>query len=238
MTIRRILVAFLAILLVLGAVVGEGEAKKKRKKKMYRPNMPPGWVWPPSKQMKQDGENCLKDLDALGVVWKKGKATRKIATPVVIPSMELGGVKLVSVWRKPPFVMDCHLALAIAAYAGPELRKIGVSEIHFSSLHNYRNVQGTRILSRHALGLAMDVRRFKTDDGVVHVVEDDYPKGDATLLGVEDSIARTGAFRTVLTPGNDPKRHADHYHIEARTPRDKVVTKPRPDVNARAAPRN
>lgn len=215
----------LLVIMALLAFPSLADAKNKKKnKKRYRPNMPAGWAWPPNQEMKNDGALCLQQLDAIGLVWKPGKATKKIATPVVVDSMEFGGVKFVPVWRKGTFVMDCHLALALATSAGPALRTAGVKQVEFFGIYTYRNVKGTKILSRHSLGLAMDIGVLVTDDGSRHEVKKDYKKEDSVLLESEKLLNMTGAFRMLLTPGNDPKKHWDHFHLEARTPRDKVVT--------------
>ncbi len=182
-------------------------------------NMPPGWSWPPTRAMVAAGKACTAELDALGITWKRGTATRKIATPIMVPGMELGGIKLVSRWRQGPFVMDCALALELARH-GEALHAIGVRELQFSRIHGYTKVRvGGRtknMLSRHALGLAMDIYSIKDDQGRVAVVETDYPQGDPLLLAVEQALNGAGGFRTVLTPRNDPRSHHDHFHIEAR----------------------
>jgi hypothetical protein len=72
----------------------------------------------------------------------------------------------------------------------------------------------------------MDVYAFVTEDGETHVVQDDYLAGDEVLLEVERRVTDTGAFRMLLTPGNDPDHHYDHFHFEARAAGDKVVTRP------------
>jgi hypothetical protein len=211
-------------------------AKKKKKKKAKkrakhrttrkvakssgksRLNMPKGWEWPPSAAMRAEGEACLERLTALGVEWKRAEVTNKVTTPIIVPDMTLGGVKLESIWRKGPFVMDCVLALAFAETGGPALANVGVAKLRFAGIHDYREVAGKRgVLSRHALGLAMDVYEIVDTDGTTHVVLKDYPLGDELLPVVEAAARGTGAFRTVLTPGNDPKHHYDHFHFEAKT---------------------
>jgi|KBSSwiStaDraftv2_1062776.scaffolds.fasta_scaffold77107_2 hypothetical protein len=179
-------------------------------------NMPSDWSWPPTAAMRAEGKACLSRLDELGVAWKKAPRTRKVATPIYIPAMEIGGVKLTSIWRKGPFVLDCQLARAFAERGAESLRAAGVVELRFTGIHVYRNIAGTRILSRHAVGMAMDVYQMVTEDGVVHVVEKDYP--DVVLLTVESWINGCGWFRYLLTPGSDRKAHHDHFHFEARSP--------------------
>jgi hypothetical protein len=180
--------------------------------------MPPGWVWPPSRDMRAAGRRCKKELTAMGVVWRRAPRKAKVATPIYVPGMELGGVKLTSIFRKGPFLMDCHLALSLAR-AGEVMTQIGVRELRFSTIHEYRRIRlrgaKRRPLSRHALGMAVDVFEVVTDAGVA-VVEKDYRREEPTLLALERGLAASLDFRTPLTPGNDPRSHYNHFHLEAR----------------------
>lgn len=201
---------------VLGLVaVTVADAARPRK----LPNMPRGWTWPPSRAMKTAGQACLEDLDRLGVRYERAEPVRKIATPIVVEDMKLGGIELQPIFREPPFVMDCHLARALMIH-GPKLRLIGIAALRFSTIHEYRTIRRrgkrTRILSRHAIGLAMDVFELVLVDGSVLPVEKAYPARHPALLAAELTINATGDFRTLLTPGNDPKSHDDHFHFEAR----------------------
>jgi hypothetical protein len=196
------------------------KAKKASKSKSSkRSNMPPGWSWPPSRTMKQVGDACLARLDELGVEWKKGGKTRKIATPVVVPKMVFGGIEVKPTFRKPPFTMDCHLAVGLELY-GRQLYALGVRTIKFSSIYRYDHVtvngHKKRSLSRHALGLAMDIRSFVDAAGNEAFVLEDYPDGNELLLNIEQFLNDSGGFRTVLTPRNDPESHDDHFHIEVK----------------------
>lgn len=206
-------------LVALVAGVGTADAKRKPRRGKAKPNMPTGWTWPPSKAMRAAGKACQAELDRLQIAWKPGPKQRKIATPIVVPAMEFGGVKVKPTFRRPPFVMDCHLALALARH-GKELHARGVRELLFSRIYGYTRVRTGgregRALSRHALGLAIDVRAIVDDAGRKAVVLDDYPKDDALLLAVEQYLNDSGGFRMVLTPKNDPESHDDHFHIEAR----------------------
>lgn len=210
------LVLAFALLLVGPSLADAGKKKKKRL------NMPAGWSWPATAAMKKSGKRCLARLDTLGVRWKKARPARKVLTPITLPTMEIRGVELASIWRKPPFVMDCYLALAIAEVA-PALREQGVRALRFTTIHQYRHVRKNKriykkILSRHSLGLAMDVFEVELDDGTVIVVKDSYKRGDRTLRAIEEAANQAGVFRALLTPGNDPRSHHDHFHIEAALP--------------------
>ncbi len=181
-------------------------------------NMPRGWQWPPSKSMKAAGARCTQALDEAGIAWKPAPPEGKIVTPIILGSLQIGGIDYHPVFRKPPFPMDCHLALALHTHS-PTLFGLGVRKVNFGSIFRYTKVRAfgktKNVLSRHALGLAMDVVSFEDADGVVRVVENDYPLGDDVLLSVESTLNGSGGFRTVLTPRNDPQSHHDHFHIEA-----------------------
>jgi len=211
--LRGASIAAALFLISSAALLAPAEART-----IHRKNMPDGWVWPPTPAMKREGARCLEALGEAGVVWKKAPRERKVVTPIYVPGMELGGIKLTPTFRKGPFVMDCHLALALARH-GEVLRQLGVTELRFSTIHEYRQVRlGGRkrnILSRHALGLAIDIFEFVTDTGDRIVVKDRYKKHDPTLLAVERSVLASMDFRTPLTPGND-RSHRDHFHLEAK----------------------
>lgn len=156
-------------------------------------NMPVGWTWPPSPAMAAAGKACTDRLDELGVV---------------------------SSWfRPPPFVMDCHLALALAVF-GEDLHALGIRKVQFSRIYGFTLVRSegrTRnVLSRHALGLAMDVRGITDADGREALVARDYKAGDPLLIRFEEYLNDSGGFRMVLTPRNDPVSHHDHFHVEVK----------------------
>lgn len=210
--------AVLSALLAVAMTAGLAHAGKARRK---IPNMPRNWAWPPTPAMKTAGQRCLEELDALGVEYERAKPVNKIATPIVVPSMKLGEIALQPKYRKGPFVMDCHLARGLAKHS-LALHMLGVSALRFSQIHDYRHVQRngrrTNILSRHAIGLAMDVRGIVLADGTELDVEDDYGAGPNALHAVEALMANAEEFRTPLTPANDPRGHDDHFHFEARMP--------------------
>jgi hypothetical protein len=215
---RRLVIAVVCVLVALAGTPWDADAAGRRGPRK-RSNMPPGWTWPPSRAMRAAGRQCKQELTDMGVVWKRAPRARKVATPVYVPSMELGGIKLVSIFRKGPFVMDCQLALSLAR-AGEVLRQIGVRELRFSTIHEYRRIRlrgaRRRPLSRHALGMAIDVFEIVTDTGKKVVVEKHYRKKEPTLLAMERGLAASLDFRTPLTPGNDRRSHRDHFHLEAR----------------------
>lgn len=186
----------------------------------YGPDrLPPGYAWPPTKEMLAASRACEQELDVLGVKWKAAPEEGMVAAPVIVPSMEIGGIAYTSAFkRRTPPTMDCHFVRALAVL-GSELHALGVREVQFGSI--VRNTlarshgQTKDFLSRHALGIAMDIRSFVDASGRVASVETDYLKDDPLLHGIEDLINNRTQFRQVLTPGNDPISHDDHFHIEA-----------------------
>ena len=181
-------------------------------------NMPRGWRWPPSKTMLAAAGACEAKLDELGVTWKPAPRQGRIVEAVTLPDEHLGGIAYVPVYAKHLPVMDCQLALALANVA-PQLYELGVREVHVGSTYRWSKVRvggkTKNVLSRHALGIAMDVVSFVDDAGREAVVAKDYKRGDELLLGVERTVDASSLFRLVLTPKNDPKSHHDHFHLEA-----------------------
>jgi len=181
-------------------------------------NLPRGFTWPPSQTMLDAEADCERGLDAAGVAWRPADRDGHIVDAVTIDDAVLGGITYTPVFGQGPYKLDCQLALALATI-GPELHATGVREVRFGSIYRWSNVRvlgKTRnVLSRHALGLAMDVVSFVDGDGREARVARDYGKGDALLLEIERRIDASRAFRLVLTPKNDPISHRDHFHIEA-----------------------
>lgn len=207
--------------------VKKKRAKKRRVKKVpripdrttnYKANMPRGFRWPPTRAMKKVSARCERELVELGVPWGPARPEGRIVAPIVVPDMELGGIAYKSAFRRPPHTIDCQFARTLVAI-GPALHALGVREVTFGSIFRNTTVRANgkskNVLSRHALGIAMDIVSFTDASGRVVTVKDDYPLQDALLLSVEQVMNDSGLFRTVLTPRNDPTSHHDHFHLEA-----------------------
>ncbi len=204
---------------------GAGSAKRAKRTKGKTAvtrangnNMPRGFSWPPSQAMTEAEAACERALDAAAVAWTPASREGHIADALTIDDGMLGGVAYVPVYGKGPYKLDCQLALALHSI-GPELRAAGVREVRFGSIYRWSNVRvggkTKNALSRHALGLAMDVVSFVDESGREANVARDYPLGDALLLDIERALDASGWFRLVLTPSNDPLSHHDHFHMEA-----------------------
>jgi hypothetical protein len=204
----------MALILVVAGVT----AADARPARQHATNMPRGWTWPPSRTMLDASKACEAKLDELDVAWKPAKQEGHVVDAVALTDSTIGGVIYADAYGERVAVMDCQLALALAKFA-PRLYEIGVREVRFGSIYRWSKVRvGGKTkdaLSRHALGLAIDVVSFVDDTGRVAVVAKDYKTDDELLLSVEHMINDSGLFRIVLTPRNDPVSHKDHFHIEA-----------------------
>jgi hypothetical protein len=214
-----------AIIVVLAGVASAKPATKQHSS-VRADNMPRGWTWPPSKAMEAAAHACEAKLDELGVTWTPAKREGHIVDAVELPDSQIGGIVYTAVYAKTLPVMDCQLALALAVFA-PRLYELGVREVRVGSTYRWSKVRvGGKtkdMLSRHALGIAMDVVSFVDDAGREAVVAKDYKTDDELLLSVERALNDSGNFRLVLTPKNDPISHKDHFHIEANPDYSDVV---------------
>jgi hypothetical protein len=203
--------------MIFGFVATAGVASA-RPQRHQADNMPRGFQWPPSRAMIEAGVQCEAKLDELGVAWKTAKREGHVVDAIALVDGTVGGIEYVPVYERQLPAMDCQLALALATFA-PKLYELGVRQVRVGSIYRFTKVRvggkTKEMLSRHALGLAMDVVSFVDDAGREAVVGRDYKAGDQLLISIERAIDDTSAFRTVLTPANDPISHADHFHIEA-----------------------
>lgn len=209
------------VLLALIVIAAASPAVARPKAKVYPANgsnMPRGFTWPPSPRMRDAAAACEHGLDDAGVAWHKAGNEGHIVDAVTIDDGLLGGIAYRPTYGHEPHKLDCQLALALARI-GPTLFAAGVREVHFGSVYRWSKIRvggKTRnALSRHALGLAMDVVSFVDDHGREANVSRDYRRGDPLLVAIEQAIDGATGFRTVLTPKNDPISHHDHFHLEA-----------------------
>jgi hypothetical protein len=191
---------------------------KKSAAKTASANMPKGFAWPPNAAMKASGDACKASLTEASIEFTDATPQKRVPTPIELTSLDIAGVRYVSIFRKPPFIMDCHLAAALVQHSD-KLFALGVREVRFSRIYGYTKVRTggktKNMLSRHALGMAMDIYSVVDETGRVAVVGTDYKKADPLLLAVEQTLNESHGFRTVLSPKNDPRSHHDHFHIEA-----------------------
>jgi hypothetical protein len=230
--VRRTFVVVALVAAAFVAMAAGPDVVEAKGKAVRRNNLPPGWKWPPTRETRREGRKCMRELRVLGVEYKRAPRRRMIATPVVVPGMKFGQVVLAPTYRKPPFVMDCRLARALAIYAD-RLAALGIRELRFSSIYDFRRVRLRhkvhRALSRHSLGLAMDVYKVVLEGGTVLEVDEDY-WSSPVLMVAELALRSTGGFRAILSPAVDPVSHSDHLHIEVKV---ETIEKPKKAANRR-----
>ena len=192
------------------------EADDRRPTKRTKANLPRGFVWPPSRTMETAADACELQLDELGVARKPAKPVGKVVRPMTIEG-DLGGVMFTPL-HGTNHIFDCQLVLTLAQIA-PHLHELGVREVKFGSVFRNTKVRVAgrtkNILSRHALGSALDVYAFIDADGNEANVHRNYKRGGELLHDIERTVNDSGMFRLLLTPRNDPKSHYDHFHFEA-----------------------
>ncbi|HTL38272.1 MAG TPA: extensin family protein [Kofleriaceae bacterium] len=214
------------------------KSKKKTKKKAKddrrvtkstKANMPRGFAWPPSRNMEAMADQCEEQLDEIGVGHQPAKETGRVVRPMK-PDAEINGVTYTAVYSKNQ-TFDCQLVLALATFA-PTLSELGVREVRFGSAFRWSKVRvggkTKNMLSRHGLGIALDIVSFVDADGTDHNVKHDYKRGDELLHKIEKAVNESGTFRLLLTPKNDPISHSDHFHLEANPDYTEKVGEDRP----------
>jgi hypothetical protein len=212
------IIAGVAVAATSAAASADSGRRTRRAPAVKEANLPRGFTWPPSRAMLAAAADCERSLDAAGVAWHRAAREGHIVDAVILDPAALGGITYAPVFGRGPYKLDCQLALALVTI-GPELAAAGVREVRFGSIYRWSKVRvggkTKNALSRHALGLAMDVVSFVDASGREAVVARDYTAGDPLLLEVERTIDASSSFRLVLTPKNDPISHKDHFHIEA-----------------------
>lgn len=162
--------------------------------------------------------SCRQRLQELGAEFENRPAETdpagcSIPYPLVLETLGSG------IALAPAAVMNCTMAEAAVRFARrvalPAARDEfgeGLSGISQASAYVCRPRNGTRKLSEHAFGNALDIASFTLADGRVVAVE---PEPDAKAARFLDSVrdSACGLFKTVLGPGSDAD-HATHFHLD------------------------
>jgi hypothetical protein len=220
-----------AVALLAGATTADASTKsrthhkrsKKAKKdsrvptKSTKANMPRGFTWPPSRRMEAMADECKQAVDEAGIAVTPATKVGYVVTPMTLDTGVFGDVTFTAMYGHHP-TFDCQLVHALAELS-PTLHALGVREVKFGSAFRWSKVRVNgktkNVLSRHGLGIALDIVSFIDEDGREAVVGRDYKRGDELLLAIEKAVNDSGQFRLLLTPRNDPKSHKDHFHLEA-----------------------
>lgn len=161
---------------------------------------------------------CRTRLKELGVVFEDRTAESDPAgcsVPYPVSVSKLGE----DLDLEPPGLMNCAMAETAARFlrdvAEPAARRemnSGLDGIGQASAYVCRPRNGTRKLSEHAFGNALDIASFRLDDGRTVQVGPAPEKPVAAFFAAIRKAA-CGPFKTVLGPGSDAD-HATHLHFD------------------------
>ncbi len=169
---------------------------------------------------------CRQTLTALGVSFAAGHGNG-IADAVKITGT-IGRVSYRGYGKQKSLTVDCSLAVSLAI-AAPYFAAQGVTSVRYSSAYQRRFIRGTKRLSRHSFGLAIDIHTFSGKTVGNLTIRDDYEQGlgdnvdcigdpltegGLVLRRLWCQLQRSELFRIVLDPDFDAD-HYNHLHVEA-----------------------
>ncbi|MER8376411.1 extensin family protein [Mesorhizobium sp. M1406] len=173
----------------------------------------------PQGKMPAEEVACRERLKTLGVEFEEHKAESNpeigcsIPYPIVLKTLEN------SVAIGPGTELNCKMAEATARFAADVIQPAAKAEfgadlksIDQASAFICRPRNGTRKLSEHAFGNALDIASFTLSDGKKIEVGQAPPEKDAKFLNAVRKAA-CGPFKTVLGPGSDAD-HSMHFHLD------------------------
>ncbi|WP_244631039.1 extensin family protein [Aureimonas sp. ME7] len=172
--------------------------------------------------MAQSEAMCRRELRKLGVRFTDLSTVSSgrfcgIDNPVRVTEAVKG------IAMSPPATLNCATALRVARWLQGDVKpaarwKLWKSPTALINLSSYRcsRIAGSRTISEHAGGNALDVGGFRFADGSVVKVE---PKGAFSWREkpFQNEIRRASCrhFGTVLGPGYN-RAHADHLHLDTK----------------------
>ncbi len=164
------------------------------------------------------GEACLDQLYTRGVGYELVSERASVGGCTLFNAVRL---KKLLVPFDRPADMTCQMALLMDEFeinvvqvAAQRYFNRRVSLVRQLGSYSCRNVNGTRHLSEHAHGQAIDIGGFELDDGTRITVKDHWKGAGARSLFLHD-VARGACriFNVVLTP-NTNADHLGHLHFD------------------------
>lgn len=190
---------------------------------------------------------CVARLRAYGVKFQLLKGAKGVHTPVRLLQTKLGGVHYRRAWnnKKAPWILNCKMVENLIL-AGKQLRRYGIASLYWTSAWRYSFVHGTRKLSKHANGNALDITAMDGSFGYASLVShwSNACKGCGTgcasrkaraLKAFKCAVKHKGLFRTVYSPAYNA-RHRDHFHVDSPNPKFKLKVKISPIVAKNVTP--
>lgn len=173
----------------------------------------------PADKMPAEETACRERLKALGVEFEERKAEHDAEIGCSIPYPIILKTLGKSIGISPGAELNCPMAEAAARFMADVVQPTAKAErgadlksVDQASAFVCRPRNGTRKLSEHAFGNALDIASFTFSDGSKIEVGPAPPDKDAKFLAAVRKAA-CGPFKTVLGPGADPD-HALHFHLD------------------------
>ncbi|MGX5839459.1 extensin-like domain-containing protein [Mesorhizobium sp. ArgA1] len=173
----------------------------------------------PDAKMPAEEVACRERLRALGVEFEghQAESNPDIGCSIPYPIMLKSLGKSIAIG--PATELNCPMAEAAARFAANVIQPAAKDEfganlksINQASAFVCRPRHGTRKLSEHAFGNALDIASFTLSDGRKIEVGPTPPEKDGKFLNAVRKAA-CGPFKTVLGPGADAD-HALHLHLD------------------------
>lgn len=223
--------AGLALAVALGLAPQRAQSRSHARRWKV-PFVNPKYYLPAAKGYRDRG--CLRLLRALRVPYRRLRHVKGVTTPIRVLGNRIGRTRYVPRYKSNKMIMDCRLAVALAR-ANEVFKANQISALVFSNFYCWRYVEESGRLSRHALGLAVDVHAFIDRKGRRLDVLRDYHRGlgkgrtcegraknyrARVLRDLACDLDASGLFETVLTPDYN-KGHHNHFHISVFHPQDR-----------------
>lgn len=170
--------------------------------------------------MPADEVECRRQLRRLGATWKDLPPVGDGNSCGIDYPVELSGLSG-GIAMKPAATLSCRMAMSVARWTkdelGPSTRlryMTGVKAIHQASSYSCRRIAGSRSMSEHSKGNALDISRIELDNGKRIGVRKPgfFAFREKSLLNNVRADA-CEYFSTVLGPGYNHD-HRDHFHFD------------------------
>ncbi len=171
--------------------------------------------------MPADEVDCRSDLKKLDVTYRDLPPIRDGAACGIDYPVKVSAIG--SVQMKPAATVTCQMAASFAAWTKRDLVPAarlryfsGVKTIHQGSSYSCRKIAGSRTLSEHGKGNALDIMRIELNSGRDIDVEKPGLFAFRTR-GFLNTIRSDGCsyFNTVLGPGYNYD-HRNHFHFDIK----------------------
>jgi hypothetical protein len=182
------------------------------------PPSPPPISRPGTVKLTPPGLACLETLGRRGTVFEI-VADRVAANGCGLTNGVLVKQSLIALDK--PATVTCPMAVALTDFeeqiiqpAAQRIFKRRVTLVRQLGSYTCRDIRGTRRLSEHAHGQALDIAGFDLDGGMKITVKEHWSgAGDRSRFLQEVARGACKLFNVVLTPKSDADHH-DHIHVD------------------------